>query len=83
MLKKSSKGGKVSGKNDTQDNYGGVKMIFMMMIVMIFMILTIMAMTVLMTLLIVSWKETEDNYEEINLKRGDGLKREDISEVSW
>ena len=75
MLKKSSKGGKVSGKNDTQDNYGGVKMIFM--------ILTIMAMTVLMTLLIVSWKETEDNYEEINLKRGDGLKREDISEVSW
>ena len=46
MLKKSSKGGKVSGKNDTQDNYGGVKMIFM--------ILTIMAMTVLMTLLIVS-----------------------------
>merc|ERR1719464_2307732 len=25
--------------------------------------------------------ETEDNYEEINLKRGDGLKREDISEV--
>ena len=54
MLKKSSKGGKVSGKNDTQDNYGGVKMIFMMMIVMIFMILTIMAMTVLMTLLIVS-----------------------------
>ena len=38
MLKKSSKGGKVSGKNDTQDNYGGVKMIFMMM--------TIMAMTV-------------------------------------
>ena len=46
MLKKSSKGGKVSGKNDTQDNYGGVKMIFM--------ILTIMVMTVLMTLLIVS-----------------------------
>ena len=29
----------------------------------------------------VSFQETEDNYEEINLKRGDGLKREDISEV--
>ena len=31
--------------------------------------------------LMVSFQETEDNYEEINLKRGDGLKREDISEV--
>ena len=35
-------------------------------------------------MLMVYSKETEDNYEEINLKRGDGLKREDISEVrSW
>ena len=31
--------------------------------------------------LAMSFQETEDNYEEINLKRGDGLKREDISEV--
>ena len=34
-----------------------------------------------LAMLMVSFQETEDNYEEINLKRGDGLKREDISEV--
>ena len=68
MLKKSSKGHKVSGKsdNDTEDVYGGevtivTKVFFIWMIGFL--------------------QETEDNYEEINLKRGDALKREDISEV--
>ena len=68
MLKKSSKGNKVSGKsdNDTEDVYGGevtivTKVFFIWMIGFL--------------------QETEDNYEEINLKRGDALKREDISEV--
>ena len=68
MLKKSSKGNKVSGRsdNDTEDVYGGevtivTKVFFIWMIGFL--------------------QETEDNYEEINLKRGDALKREDISEV--
>ena len=68
MLKKSSKGNKVSGKsdNDTEDVYGGE--------------------VTIVTKIFFVWmtgflQETEDNYEEINLKRGDALKREDISEV--
>ena len=68
MLKKSSKGNKVSGKsdNDTEDVYGG-------------------EVTVATKIFLFGrpafLQETEDNYEEINLKRGDALKREDISEV--
>ena len=69
MLKKSSKGNKVSGKsdNDTEDVYGGE--------------------VTIVTKIFFVWmtgflQETEDNYEEINLKRGDAFKREDISEVS-
>ena len=68
MLKKSSKGNKVSGKsdNDTEDVYGGE--------------------VTIVTKIFFVWmtgflQETEDNYEEINLKRADALKREDISEV--
>ena len=66
MLKKSSKGNKVSGKsdNDTEDVYGGEVTV---------------ATKIFFDRLF--FQETEDNYEEINLKRGDALKREDISEV--
>ena len=68
MLKKSSKGNKVSGKsdNDTEDVYGGEVTI----VTKIFFVGRLAFL-----------QETEDNYEEINLKRGDALKREDISEV--
>ena len=67
------------------EGYDYIMMLVMMVVVMI-MVITLMndGDDTNLVALMVYFKETEDNYEEINLKRGDGLKREDISEVtSW
>ena len=79
-------------RKTTTEGYDYIMML--VMIIMMMMIMVIIMVILLMNdgddtdlvalMLMVYFKETEDNYEEINLKRGDGLKREDISEVtSW
>ena len=67
------------------EGYDYIMMLVMIMVLMIMVIMNVGEDTnVVVLMLMVYFKETEDNYEEINLKRGDGLKREDISEVtSW